>query len=659
MKAAAIAQSSFKEVLFLDADNSTVQDPTGLFDLPEYQKSGAIFWPDVTPPDCKNPWWRIFGVPCPDEPGIEGGQMMINKEICRAPLALAGGMNFPEELYRSPVAGGKGLFQPAWLKLGKAYSRPAFPPQVLVVPDAQGNMKDAVICQHDFTGERIFQHRMFCKWDLRGENPWVSGCLHESKHHELLEELRGLWSGRCGSRRPAIESARLRSVKQELVRHRWLLNVAVPAGRRRKETAGSHHAGKPRHEPLPAFVRLPQDVGVINFKEPGHRRLRSAGSAFQPQETMKELKFSSGGAVGKGGSAATGYFWDIKETAGKIRLELASDEGVVLTLRRVGEHCWQGGGAKLRTVEHAYPQSGRLPAGHLLSPRVRRKIALSLGRQINVVCSESNPDDAVSDHVLAACACTALSRLGLNVTFHSPHADWLSRIDEPGLTVTRTQPENAIDLNQHHLAQLRYGASRASWYAAALHPFLRPEKPVIRKSGTVPRFPFKNYVLLAPYLCAKNRCWPESHWTRLGYLLRGMGCEIVAIGRPEHAVRLQRTFSQTQVFWTVGAYPPDWIMDSLQGAVAYVGLDSDLTHVAAMLNVKSIAIHSQLPPSFLWPDSTVRSVTPATACVFCRWQGDRGYTSACDSDCSALATINPETVATALMEMCAGSGTKV
>lgn len=46
IKAAAIINSSFKEVLYLDSDNLSATDPTFLFDTPEYKSTGALFWPD-------------------------------------------------------------------------------------------------------------------------------------------------------------------------------------------------------------------------------------------------------------------------------------------------------------------------------------------------------------------------------------------------------------------------------------------------------------------------------------------------------------------------------------------------------------------------------------------------------------------------------------
>ena len=46
MKVLAVAMSSFREVLLLDADNIPLRDPAFLFDDPLYRRYGAVLWPD-------------------------------------------------------------------------------------------------------------------------------------------------------------------------------------------------------------------------------------------------------------------------------------------------------------------------------------------------------------------------------------------------------------------------------------------------------------------------------------------------------------------------------------------------------------------------------------------------------------------------------------
>jgi hypothetical protein len=46
IKAAAVINSSFKEILYLDSDNLPATDPSFLFETEEYKSTGALFWPD-------------------------------------------------------------------------------------------------------------------------------------------------------------------------------------------------------------------------------------------------------------------------------------------------------------------------------------------------------------------------------------------------------------------------------------------------------------------------------------------------------------------------------------------------------------------------------------------------------------------------------------
>jgi alpha 1,2-mannosyltransferase len=47
LKPLALLKTGFREVLLLDADSFPVADPAFLFDIPQYQATGALFWPDT------------------------------------------------------------------------------------------------------------------------------------------------------------------------------------------------------------------------------------------------------------------------------------------------------------------------------------------------------------------------------------------------------------------------------------------------------------------------------------------------------------------------------------------------------------------------------------------------------------------------------------
>ncbi|KAJ7111598.1 mannosyltransferase putative-domain-containing protein [Mycena crocata] len=70
IKGLSIVQSSFREVLYLDSDNTPLCDPSHLFDAPIYKTNGrAAFWPDLSKDHPSNAIWRLLVV---DKTGNEG-----------------------------------------------------------------------------------------------------------------------------------------------------------------------------------------------------------------------------------------------------------------------------------------------------------------------------------------------------------------------------------------------------------------------------------------------------------------------------------------------------------------------------------------------------------------------------------------------------------
>jgi hypothetical protein len=124
-KSYAILHSPFEEVLFLDADNVPVRDPTFLFDDPHYRSTGAIFWPDglSTPKDSER--WQIFGVPYRDEPEQESGQILIDKRRCWQALNLANWYNEHSDFFYQHIYGDKDTFRFARHRMELPYEMPA------------------------------------------------------------------------------------------------------------------------------------------------------------------------------------------------------------------------------------------------------------------------------------------------------------------------------------------------------------------------------------------------------------------------------------------------------------------------------------------------------------------------------------------------------
>jgi hypothetical protein len=182
LKPYAILHSPFEEVLFLDADNMPVADPTYLFDDPHYRRRGAIFWPDDRKTAHQSQRWAVFGVDYRDEMELESGQMLINKQICWRALKLCNWYNEYADFFYTIVYGDKDTFRFAWHRLALPYAMPKR--GIARVPHT--------LCQHDMEGRRVFQHRCLEKWSLRGNRP-SPGFQHERKCHEYLAELRRRW----------------------------------------------------------------------------------------------------------------------------------------------------------------------------------------------------------------------------------------------------------------------------------------------------------------------------------------------------------------------------------------------------------------------------------------------------------------------------------
>lgn len=186
LKSYALIHSSFKEVLLLDADNVPVRDPTYLFDTPEYQGTGSLFWPDYSSLAQERDIWAVCGVAYQEEPEFESGQMLVHKQKCWRPLQLAFWFNDHSDFFFKYIHGDKDTFHMAWRRLEQPYAMIQRPIRAL-----QG-----IMCQHDPSGRRIFQHRNMHKWSLHGINTHVPGFWHEKSCLKFLRRLQRQWDGK-------------------------------------------------------------------------------------------------------------------------------------------------------------------------------------------------------------------------------------------------------------------------------------------------------------------------------------------------------------------------------------------------------------------------------------------------------------------------------
>lgn len=179
LKPYAIRFSRFREVLFLDADNVPVYDPSAVFAWPEYAAQGAMFWPDRGFLAAVHPAWRIFGEIAPRrEREFETGQVLVDKARIWGPLLLTNWYNVHSPFFYRHVHGDKETFHLAWRRWGAEYAMPAQGPRDV----------GRALYQHDFAGARIWQHRGGAKWSLR-HNSRLYDFRFEDECREWLEEL--------------------------------------------------------------------------------------------------------------------------------------------------------------------------------------------------------------------------------------------------------------------------------------------------------------------------------------------------------------------------------------------------------------------------------------------------------------------------------------
>ncbi|KAF4027962.1 putative Mannosyltransferase [Phytophthora infestans] len=168
----AIYYSSFDRVLFLDADNVPVRDPSFLFTSPEFVKTGAIFWPDFWHPDStifgldeNSLLWELMDMPFVDMFEQESGQLVVDRRRHAAPLALVRfyALHRPN-LFSSLrlLWGDKDLFRLAWLKLEIPFTMIQTPPAMAGI--IYGFLLRSDFCgltmvQHDADGGILFMHR--------------------------------------------------------------------------------------------------------------------------------------------------------------------------------------------------------------------------------------------------------------------------------------------------------------------------------------------------------------------------------------------------------------------------------------------------------------------------------------------------------------------
>ncbi|RQM11528.1 hypothetical protein DD237_005510 [Peronospora effusa] len=168
----AIYHTKFDRVLFLDADNVPVRDPSFLFESTEFLKTGAIFWPDFWNPDHSifgvyenSLLWELLDMPFIDMFEQESGQLVIDRRRHAVPLELVRfyALNRPNFFTSLKLVwGDKDLFRLAWLKLNVPFTMIQTPPGMAgIISDGffRSDFCGMTMVQHDANGEILFMHR--------------------------------------------------------------------------------------------------------------------------------------------------------------------------------------------------------------------------------------------------------------------------------------------------------------------------------------------------------------------------------------------------------------------------------------------------------------------------------------------------------------------
>jgi len=167
VKPFAIFNSSFKEVLYLDADNIPVRNPEELFETKEYLEYGTLFWPDFwkTAPD--NPIWPIVESTDYDIQEQESGQLLIDKEKCWRELNLCQYFNTKSQIYYRLLLGDKDTFKFAWMALKTPFYMIPIPVGTCGYHNKKNNaFIGTTMVQHNPAGDICFLHRNLLKWDI-------------------------------------------------------------------------------------------------------------------------------------------------------------------------------------------------------------------------------------------------------------------------------------------------------------------------------------------------------------------------------------------------------------------------------------------------------------------------------------------------------------
>ncbi|WVR04521.1 hypothetical protein IAU60_001525 [Kwoniella sp. DSM 27419] len=241
LKALAVVQSPFREVLYLDSDSIPTRDPEYMFDAPNYKRLGIFATPDYWKTSANNPIWSIMGVKCRNEWEMETGQMFIDKKLHLDVFLLIKYMLENHQFWFYFSDGDKDIFRWALLALRKRWAVPGRWVGAAALPSgtASGEFCAHTMLQHDSWGEPLFVHYNLLKqipsgvgrgysWGRTKQlplfNTWpatpATARLGEPESKPADDDAPGLGDIDCDMLADADENGKARAAAKEMIMRR-------------------------------------------------------------------------------------------------------------------------------------------------------------------------------------------------------------------------------------------------------------------------------------------------------------------------------------------------------------------------------------------------------------------------------------------------------
>ncbi|KAL7418723.1 hypothetical protein Q5752_006406 [Cryptotrichosporon argae] len=157
LKALAVVQCPWREVLYIDSDSIPARDPEYMFDAPNYKRLGIWATPDKSLFFSGHHWTYAC---CRNEWEMETGQIFVDKKLHLDVFLLAKYMLENHEWWFFFSDGDKDIFRWALLMLRKRWGVPGRWVGAAALPagTASGSFCAHTMLQHDSWGEPLFVH---------------------------------------------------------------------------------------------------------------------------------------------------------------------------------------------------------------------------------------------------------------------------------------------------------------------------------------------------------------------------------------------------------------------------------------------------------------------------------------------------------------------